>query len=90
MDDDLTPKPCDRSLYFQVITAIMIGVRIGHFYPETGTALKPLGDGFGKWTGDPDEKCMTAQLNNETVVDAEEPEKVLDVVQHHMPVHGKV
>jgi len=40
--------PIYRSLYFQVITAIVIGVLLGHFYPETGTAMKPLGDGFIK------------------------------------------
>src|SRR6202171_4624554 len=39
-------KPLYKSLYFQVIVAIVIGVLIGHFYPETGTAMKPLGDGF--------------------------------------------
>lgn len=48
MDQDPTPKPFYKSLYFQVITAIVIGVLLGHFYPETGTALKPLGDGFIK------------------------------------------
>src|SRR6218665_1268357 len=37
-----------RSLYFQVIVAILLGIAIGHFYPDTGTALKPLGDGFIK------------------------------------------
>ncbi|HEY5129916.1 MAG TPA: dicarboxylate/amino acid:cation symporter [Bradyrhizobium sp.] len=42
------PKPLYKSLYFQVITAIVIGVLLGHFYPETGTAMKPLGDGFIK------------------------------------------
>jgi aerobic C4-dicarboxylate transport protein len=41
-------KPLYRSLYFQVITAIVIGVALGHFYPETGAAMKPLGDGFIK------------------------------------------
>ena len=40
--------PLYRSLYFQVITAIVIGVLLGHFYPETGAAMKPLGDGFIK------------------------------------------
>ena len=35
-------------LYFQVIVAIVIGVLLGHFYPETGAAMKPLGDGFIK------------------------------------------
>src|ERR1700752_666304 len=43
-----THKPLYRSLYFQVICAIVIGVLVGHFYPETGTAMKPLGDGFIK------------------------------------------
>ena len=37
-----------KSLYFQVIVAIVIGVSLGHFYPETGAAMKPLGDGFIK------------------------------------------
>lgn len=37
-----------RSLYFQVIVAIIIGILIGHFAPETGTNLKPLGDAFIK------------------------------------------
>jgi aerobic C4-dicarboxylate transport protein len=41
-------KPLYRSLYLQVITAIVIGILLGHFYPETGTAMKPLGDGFIK------------------------------------------
>jgi aerobic C4-dicarboxylate transport protein len=34
------------SLYLQVLVAIAIGVLIGHYAPETGVALKPLGDGF--------------------------------------------
>ncbi|MGB7501559.1 MAG: dicarboxylate/amino acid:cation symporter [Azonexus sp.] len=37
-----------KSLYFQVIVAIVIGVALGHFYPDTGAAMKPLGDGFIK------------------------------------------
>jgi aerobic C4-dicarboxylate transport protein len=41
-------KPLYQSLYFQVITAIVIGVLLGHFYPATGAAMKPLGDGFIK------------------------------------------
>src|SRR5688572_17107711 len=41
-------KPLYRSLYFQVIVGILIGVALGHFYPEAGTAMKPLGDGFIK------------------------------------------
>lgn len=42
------PKPFYRSLYFQVITAIVIGVLLGHFYPSVGESMKPLGDGFIK------------------------------------------
>lgn len=41
-------KPIYHSLYFQVIVAITLGVIVGHFYPQTGVALKPLGDGFIK------------------------------------------
>jgi aerobic C4-dicarboxylate transport protein len=39
-------KPWYAILYVQVLIAIVIGVVIGHFFPATGTALKPLGDGF--------------------------------------------
>src|ERR1035437_4911423 len=48
MDKDPIPKPLYKSLYFQVITAILIGVLLGHFYPEIGASMKPLGDGFIK------------------------------------------
>src|SRR3954449_9235653 len=39
-------KPWYAILYVQVLIAIVIGVLIGHFFPATGKALKPLGDGF--------------------------------------------
>src|SRR6187200_2692017 len=48
MDPDPRPKPLYKSLYFQVITAIVIGILLGHFMPQTGEAMKPLGDGFIK------------------------------------------
>ena len=32
----------------QVIAAIVIGILLGHFYPDVGTSLKPLGDAFIK------------------------------------------
>ncbi len=35
-------------LYFQVLVAIAIGVLLGYFYPDAGTAMKPLGEGFIK------------------------------------------
>jgi aerobic C4-dicarboxylate transport protein len=37
-----------KSLYFQVITAIAVGVALGHFYPDIGEQMKPLGDTFIK------------------------------------------
>ncbi|MCY1393011.1 C4-dicarboxylate transport protein 2 [compost metagenome] len=43
-----TRQPLYKTLYFQVIVAITIGILLGHYYPETGVALKPLGDGFVK------------------------------------------
>ncbi len=43
-----TRQPLYKSLYAQVITAIVVGVLLGHFYPGTGEAMKPLGDGFIK------------------------------------------
>ncbi len=42
------PVPFYRHLYVQVLIAIALGVAIGHFFPQTGVALKPLGDGFIK------------------------------------------
>lgn len=37
-----------RQLYAQILLAIVIGGCIGHFFPQTGEALRPLGDGFIK------------------------------------------
>jgi len=49
--DDQTPvqpTPFYRHLYVQVLVAIALGVAVGHLWPETGAALKPLGDAFIK------------------------------------------
>jgi aerobic C4-dicarboxylate transport protein len=40
--------PFYKHLYVQVIAAIIAGILLGHFYPELGTQLKPLGDAFIK------------------------------------------
>ncbi len=37
-----------KSLYFQVLVAITIGIILGIAAPESGAAMKPLGDGFIK------------------------------------------
>src|SRR4051812_16855598 len=46
----VTPRrrPLYRSLYAQVLTAVVIGIIVGHFWPATGAAMKPLGDAFIK------------------------------------------
>ncbi|MDH7970942.1 dicarboxylate/amino acid:cation symporter [Sphingomonas sp. AR_OL41] len=38
--------PWYAQLYVQVLAAIALGTLLGHFWPATGAALKPLGDGF--------------------------------------------
>ncbi len=48
METSAERRPIYRSLYVQVITAIVIGVLLGHFWPQAGEAMKPLGDGFIK------------------------------------------
>jgi Na+/H+-dicarboxylate symporters len=41
-------RPFYRSLYFMVLVAIVAGGAVGHFWPDLGTSLKPLGDAFIK------------------------------------------
>ena len=41
-------KPLYQSLYVQVLIAVIAGVCLGHFYPQLGADMKPLGDGFIK------------------------------------------
>src|SRR6187402_2032067 len=46
--DPAVKTPLWAQLYVQVLTAIVLGALIGHFWPQTGEALKPLGDAFIK------------------------------------------
>ena len=39
-------RPWYSILYIQVLIAIALGIVLGHYFPDTGKALKPLGDGF--------------------------------------------
>jgi aerobic C4-dicarboxylate transport protein len=39
-------RPWYSVLYVQVLIAIVVGILIGHFFPNTGVKLKPLGDAF--------------------------------------------
>lgn len=45
---DHAPIPFYRALYFQVLTAIVVGAVLGHYWPELGVDMKPLGDAFIK------------------------------------------
>ncbi|WP_380879082.1 C4-dicarboxylate transport protein [Sphingomonas sp. DBB INV C78] len=52
-DEPIVGEPPRRrrlwtQLYFQVLVAIAAGITIGHFWPEFGASLKPLGDAFIK------------------------------------------
>jgi aerobic C4-dicarboxylate transport protein len=44
----VSKPPLYRSLYVQVVTAVVAGVLLGHFYPTLGAEMKPLGDAFIK------------------------------------------
>ncbi|WP_137925936.1 dicarboxylate/amino acid:cation symporter [Cupriavidus sp. 2SB] len=41
-------KPFYKILYVQVLFAIAVGIMLGHFAPQTGVEMKPLGDAFIK------------------------------------------
>lgn len=38
-----------KLLYVQVLIGLVLGITVGHCWPEFGAALKPLGDGFVSW-----------------------------------------
>jgi aerobic C4-dicarboxylate transport protein len=40
--------PIYKALYFQVLCGLALGIAVGHFWPEFGASLKPLGDAFVK------------------------------------------
>ncbi|MFN8686473.1 MAG: cation:dicarboxylate symporter family transporter, partial [Acidobacteriota bacterium] len=40
--------PLYRTLYLQVLLAILAGAVLGHYAPGAGAAMRPLGDGFIK------------------------------------------
>ncbi len=45
---DRPRKPLYRVLYVQVLAAIALAIVVGHFWPDAGVQMKPLGDGFIK------------------------------------------
>ena len=68
--------------------ALILG--IDRFMSEARALTNLIGNGVatvvvGKWTGDLDSARMHKVLNNETDLQADAPEVVLDAVDHHMP-----
>ena len=68
--------------------ALILG--IDRFMSEARALTNLIGNGVAtivvaKWTNDLDVKRLQRQLDNETDVEADEPEGVLDQVEHHMP-----
>jgi aerobic C4-dicarboxylate transport protein len=39
-------RPWYKLLYVQVLIAIAVGILLGYYWPKTGIAMKPFGDGF--------------------------------------------
>jgi aerobic C4-dicarboxylate transport protein len=48
MEQRMRGKKFYQVLYFQVLAAIVVGVLLGCYYPDAGTSMKPLGEGFIK------------------------------------------
>jgi aerobic C4-dicarboxylate transport protein len=44
----MNPRKLIKLLYVQVLIGLVLGITVGHYWPEFGAALKPLGDGFVK------------------------------------------
>ena len=39
-------KPLYKSLFVQILGAVVLGIAVGYLWPSAGSALRPLGDGF--------------------------------------------
>ncbi|MFT8322273.1 MAG: cation:dicarboxylase symporter family transporter [Bacillus sp. (in: firmicutes)] len=48
MEVKLRKKPFYKGMLFQIIAAIVLGVLVGYLWPNIGTTVKPIGDGFIK------------------------------------------
>jgi aerobic C4-dicarboxylate transport protein len=42
------PRRWYKQLWIQVLVGMALGILIGHYYPDLGTKMQPLGDGFIK------------------------------------------
>ena len=72
--------------------ALILGV--DRFMSEARALTNLIGNGVatvvvGKWCGELDSARMDKVLNNETEVDADDPEQVIDAVEDHMAVKAR-
>jgi len=75
------------------VAALALILGIDRFMSEARALTNLIGNGVatvvvGKWCGELDAKRMKRVLDRETEAEAEEPEKVIDAVDAHMPVKG--
>ncbi|MFJ4210182.1 cation:dicarboxylate symporter family transporter [Paenarthrobacter sp. NPDC089675] len=42
----ISKRPLHKSLFTQILVAVVAGITIGYLWPDAGAALRPLGDGF--------------------------------------------
>jgi aerobic C4-dicarboxylate transport protein len=68
--------------------ALILG--IDRFMSEARALTNLIGNGVAtvvvaKWTGDLDSARMQRHLNNETAIEADAPEEVLDATEAHIP-----
>jgi len=72
--------------------ALILG--IDRFMSEARALTNLIGNGVAtvvvaKWCKELDEPTMRKRLDQETEVEAEEPEKILDAVEEHMPASAR-
>ena len=73
------------------VAGIALILGIDRFMSEARALTNLIGNGVatvvvGKWCGELDTQRMKRVLNRETDDDADEPEKVIDAIDDHMPV----
>jgi len=61
-----------RSLYFQVLDAIALGVLLGYFYPDAGAKMK-----VANWTAELDVAKMNSELKETSFAASRRPEAAL-------------
>ena len=77
------------------VAGLALILEIDRFMSEARALTNLIGNGVAtvvvaKWTGDLDTVRLQQRLDNETLADADEPEAMLESVEHHMPAAAPV